>query len=73
MSPKDLKKLAKACREAGITHFKNAEIEFTLSEDAPVLTTKKKADMPIIDQHLETPDAISEEDLLFWSAGGGVN
>ena len=42
MDVKALKKLAEACRSAGIKHFKNAEMEFTLTDDKPVSNYKKK-------------------------------
>ena len=34
---KALKKLASACRSAGIKHFKGVDFEFTLSEEPPVI------------------------------------
>ena len=62
-NPKEIKKLAKACREAGITHFKHADFEFTLG-DLPEKPGKvAKADVQgNIDSNMP-----SEADLLFWS------
>lgn len=69
-SPKELKKLADACRKAGIRVFKGNGIEFTLSEDAPISNYKKskvKA-APQADKPFES-DSLSAEELLFWSTG----
>lgn len=69
---KDLKKLADMCRKAGIKSFKGNGIEFTLSEDAPVSTYKKaKAAQNSPDKDFES-DGLTEEELLFWSAGGNI-
>jgi hypothetical protein len=76
MSPKEIKKLADACRRAGIKSFKNAEVEFTLSDVLPTTHTRsKRGNKSTIAQDLEQPDAIinneddlSEEELLFWSS-----
>ena len=70
MTPKELKKLAAACRAAGITTFKNSEIEFTLG-DVPVKASQKnhKAesnDTSVIDEAFKE-DTLTEEQMLFWS------
>lgn len=67
---KEIKKLADACRKAGITHFKCGDYEFTLG-DKPEPETKKAREM-IADPSSNTiqTDSISEEALLFWSSGG---
>lgn len=69
--PKALKKLADACRKAGITHFKNAEFEFTLSPDGPVSNYKKRKakvqESSIIDENFQS-DQLTDEQLLMWSA-----
>jgi hypothetical protein len=74
MSPSELKKLAKACRAAGISHFKNAEIEFTLTslpdkplkpgEKQPMATGGLKS---VIDEGFEA-EGLSQDQLLMWSA-----
>jgi hypothetical protein len=74
MSPGELKKLAKACRAAGISHFKNAEIEFTLTslpdkplkpgENRPMATGGLKS---VIDEGFEA-EGLSQDALLLWSA-----
>lgn len=77
---KELKKLAAACRKAGITHFKQGDLELTISEEAPANVRKNgrlaavSANSVQSDQ-IETDgwDSLSEEDKLFWSAGGGEN
>lgn len=69
MKPNELKKLAKACREAGIKHFKNAEIEFTLSDDMPMQVARIKRE-PLTQTELDKPvqsDDMSQEAMLFWS------
>lgn len=67
-SVKDLKQLAKACRKAGIKHFKSGEFEFTLTDDLPAPIYKSKKIVP--DDHASLiTDSPSEDDLLFWSVG----
>ncbi len=72
---KDLKKLADACRKAGIKHFKSGNVEFTLSDEVPVSNYKKKAssymptkELDVIDKNYQS-DELTEEQLLFWSTG----
>lgn len=77
---KALKKLAKACRDAGIKQFKNAEFEFTLSDDAPISNYKKKQvnttgmapETSPIDSNFKG-EALTEEQLLFWSSADLTN
>lgn len=77
MSPKELKKLAKACREAGIKHFKNAELEFTLTDDlsakAPKYTkralTKSFSNSPTAVDLDDLSDVeLTDEQKMFYSA-----
>lgn len=70
-SAKELKKLADACRKAGIRQFKGGGIEFTLTDDIPVSPYKqaKRAQEP--QGEIET-DELSPEALLMWSAQGGI-
>lgn len=78
-SPKELKKLADACRKAGICSFKGAGIEFTLTEEAPASRSRKRRGaapkapaMPQFEDNSPfTSDALSDEDALFWSIGQG--
>ncbi len=69
-STKELKRLAKACRQAGISHFKSEGVEFTL---APEAYTPPKAKKPAAQAQegnsSEDPNGLSEESLLFWSVG----
>ncbi len=67
-SPKELKKLAAACRKAGIKAFKGPTFEFTLSDDAPMSNYKrsKQSTSPQPDKPFVS-DSLSEEDLMFWS------
>jgi hypothetical protein len=71
ITPKDLKKLAKACREAGIRKYKCAEFEFEL-DDAP---PQQRAPSSLGGSEEFTSDSPSPEDLMFWSAGlpGGAS
>lgn len=72
---KDLKQLAKACREAGITHFKNEHFEINVSEEAPQKARKSKE--PQKTENVSpanekfTSDSLSDADLLMWSANPG--
>ena len=66
MDPKQLKKLAAACRAAGIKHFKCNDYEFTLSDELPVPARKgNKVDHGVTD-HVET-ESLTETQLLFYS------
>ncbi len=74
LDAKGLKQLAKACRDAGITHYRCADFEFTLSPEAPVSNYKKKAKRaveqsygPVIDDDIAS-DRLSDEALLMWSS-----
>lgn len=76
MSPKEIKKLADACRRAGIKSFKNSEVEFTLSDTLPIVhNITRRVRKATVSDVLEQPDIIindetelSEEDALFWSS-----
>ncbi len=75
MNYKELAKLAKACRKAGIKHYRCEEYEFTLTDEAPPKVTRlsgntlNKSDLRP-DKILGLPE-LSEEEILLWSAGGG--
>lgn len=76
MSPKEIKKLADACRKAGIKSFKNAEVEFTLADELPVVhrrTARAQKETTFVDPIqpdaiINDENALSEDDLLFWSS-----
>lgn len=76
-NPKELKKLVKACREAGIKQFKGNGYEFTLTDEAPVKRSNARKNNVITnvepaDSSFES-DTLTEDALLMWSsAGGGV-
>jgi hypothetical protein len=66
-TPKELKRLAKACRDAGIKHYKCADFEFTLSDDPP--EPRRQAGQPQAsgpDGPFKT-DSLTPEQLLFFS------
>lgn len=74
MNLKELKKLADACRKAGIKHFKSADYEFTLTDDAPV-SAYKQSKSTSARQNASAPDtkfesdSLTQDELLFWSTG----
>jgi len=76
LNPKELKALAKACRDAGIKSYKADGVEFTLTEDAPQSPYKKrKAKASPIDPNVAPDlvdtdgwDTLSEEQKLFYSS-----
>ena len=78
VDPKILKKLAKACREAGIKHYKDADMEFTLTDEAPQTSAPrghKAAPQPAasgVAPEFET-DSLSPEELLFWSVNNNID
>jgi hypothetical protein len=70
-TPKELKKLAAACRAAGITHFKGEGIEFTLSERAPEKKSAKKVQPTDFGSPIDpnfTSDEMTQDQMLFWSS-----
>lgn len=74
--PKELKRLAKACRDAGIKQYEADGIKFTLTDEAPAPSPYKKrkaAKAPIEDstepaQDLDGWESLSEEQKLFYSS-----
>lgn len=69
---KSLKKLAAACRKAGIKSFKSADFEFVLTDDAPAVFKRSGKKLPNISESASIniqSDSLSEEELLFWSSG----
>ena len=79
LDTKLIKKLADACRKAGIRQFKGYGIEFTLSDDAPPQSAYKRKTAP--KQETQQPadplsptdgwDSMSDEEKLFFSSGDG--
>jgi len=67
---KELKKLAKACREAGIHYFKSSDFEFTLNGVAPEKPHRSKLSSSDVQGEIES-DSLTEEELLYWSTNGG--
>lgn len=72
MDLKSLKKLAELCRKVGIKTFKNADMEFTLSDDvAPVSRASRKdnAKAPVVESNEDVvTNSLTEEEMLFWSS-----
>lgn len=77
IDPKDLKKLAAACRAAGIASFKSGDVEFTLSDSKPTArkskpTTTKEVPKDAgldLDPASDGWDSLSPEERLLWSTG----
>lgn len=67
MTPKELIKLAQACRRAGIKHYRCGDIEFTLDELDTTPVSKASQSEEDVQGKIETPDEVSDQDLLFWS------
>ena len=70
---KSLKKLADICRKAGIKSFKNADCEFTLTDETPQSPYKKRAAKKQLDVSTEPyrieTDELTQDQLLLWSSG----
>lgn len=77
MNLKELKRLAAACRKAGISHFKSADYEFTLTEEQPKSTYRRnKAELSTkpsqaSDSRFES-DTLEDDALLFWSTANPI-
>lgn len=74
-SAKEIKKLADACRKAGIISFKGCGIEFTLSDEAPRSPAQRRAQatpVQFVEQTDVETDDLTPDQLLFYSVGGGV-
>jgi glutamine synthetase len=71
MTPKELKKLVKMCRDMGITTYKGPDFEFTLG-DLPEKPSRKNAAAPVVsdNSNFET-DTLTEDQLLMWSVSPG--
>lgn len=69
---KTLKKLADVCRKAGIKSYKDSSFEFTLTDDKPVSSYRKrpKSNSLITTDDEFKSDTLSNEELLMWSAQG---
>lgn len=68
MDAKSLKKLAAACRKAGIKKYQCPEFSFELTDEAPLppINSKAYAQATSSDDVVAT-DSLSEEALLFYS------
>lgn len=73
---KDLKALVKLCRQTGIEAIKVDGLEIALG---PTPTIIKRSKAPRASQYIQdgevgpidTPDTLTDEQMLFWSAEGG--
>lgn len=72
MDPKALKKLAAACRKAGIKSFKGHGVEFTLTDEDPAPKVHKNSRPEPSYESVAAEfqaDTLTEEQLLMWSTG----
>jgi hypothetical protein len=69
MDIKALEKLAKACRKAGISYFKNEEFEFKLDANPqPARKRNNKQSLPMSnDDAIASEDSLTQDQLLFYS------
>lgn len=72
MTPKELKKLVKVCRDMGVKSYKGDGFEFTLTDDLPVKSGKKLINNSPTPEYDIESDTLTPEELLFWSADIGV-
>ncbi len=70
-SPKDIEKLAKICRKAGIAEIKvtTDTVEFKLWDHLPTSRSSRKP-KETQEDYVPIEGAPSEEDILLWSSGG---
>lgn len=66
-----LELIIKLCRKQGVKSIKIDNVELTLADERPISKRSKKA------QHNEVQgdvvsEELSEQDLLLWSANGGI-
>lgn len=72
LNAKEIKKLADTCRKAGIKQFKCSDFEFTLTDETPVSSYKKRQakippkDIASLQGEIES-DSPTEDELLLWS------
>ena len=76
MDLKALKKLAAACRKAGIKKYTSPEFSFELTDDIPEAPVKKSVatinDLPMMTDTVDgSADDLTEEQLLLWSVQSG--
>jgi len=71
VTAKELKKLAAACRKAGIKSYSSGDFSFTLTDDAPEPIRRGKATTGEASEP-EKPesDTPTDEQILFWSCAG---
>lgn len=63
---KELKKLAKFCRENGVLHLKDGDFEITLSAISLQPTKDKNQGADYITED----NKLSDDDILMWSSAG---
>lgn len=81
MSLKELEKLLKLCRKQGVESLRYNDIELHLGPmpTSPAKRQRKVTQQPIPGAEafsmpdIDTPDELTEEQMLMWSAGGQPN
>lgn len=74
MTEKQLQKLIKTCRKLGVKSYKGDGFEFTLSDNEPIKSSRKKQSVksaPAADNEEFESDSLTTDQLLMWSASGG--
>jgi hypothetical protein len=71
MTPKELTKLAKACRKLGITTYKGPDFEFTLGDEPTPRSRSTNATKGNVGgNEAFQSDSLEGDALLYWSVGG---
>lgn len=65
-----LKELVHVCRKSGVQAIEVDGIKLSLTQ--PPKRTRNKNVVTNESSSIDTPDALSEEDLLFWSASSPI-
>lgn len=68
MTNTELKALIKLLRTQGVSKYSTPELTLELSLNIGLKTTSKHKTKE--SDHIDTPDALTDEQLLFWSSTG---
>ena len=66
MTPKELVKLAAACKKAGIVHYRCGDIEFTLGPVEQSTAVSRGQNQTDVQGNVES-DELTDDQLLNWS------
>ncbi len=71
MTIRELKKLAKACRDVGISHYESGDTKFDLLPWEPKVEAKLAKKIELAEKSaMEKIATMSEEDVLLYSSQG---